>query len=78
MQGWGRYKLVVSEHPGFDSDPPIRSDQRRGVTQLIILFSHKNKLIHNILQTYTLDIVVAGAHLRREMWSMFFPTYLIK
>ena len=30
------------------------------------------KLIHNILQTYALDIATAGAHLRREMWSMFF------
>ena len=36
------------------------------------------KLIQNMLQTYTLDIDVAGAHLRREMWSMFFPTYLIQ
>ena len=30
------------------------------------------KLIHNILQTYALDITAAGAHSRCEMWSMFF------
>ena len=36
------------------------------------------KLIHNILQTYTLDIAAVGAHSRHEMWSMFFPTYMIK
>ena len=36
------------------------------------------KLIHNILQTHALDIVIAGAHSRREMWSMFFPMYLIQ
>ena len=36
------------------------------------------KLIHNILQTYALNIDAARAHSRREMWSMFFPTYMIK
>ena len=28
--------LLVSEHPGFGSDPPIGSDQRRGVTRALI------------------------------------------
>ena len=28
----GRYTLVVLEHPGSDSDPPIGSDRRRGAT----------------------------------------------
>ena len=28
----GRHNLVVSEHPGFGSDPPIGSDRRRGAT----------------------------------------------
>ena len=36
------------------------------------------KLIHNILQTYTLDIVATRAHSRHEMWSMFFSIYMIK
>ena len=36
------------------------------------------KLIHNILQTYALNIAAAGAHSRREMWGMFFPTYQIQ
>ena len=34
--GWamlgGRYTLVVSEHLGSDSDPPIGSDGKRGAT----------------------------------------------
>ena len=32
MPGWECHKLVVSEHPGFGSDPPIGSDRRRGAT----------------------------------------------
>ena len=28
----GCYTLVVSEHPGFGSDPPIGSDQKMGAT----------------------------------------------
>ena len=32
MPSWGRHKLVVSEHPGSGSDPPIGSNQKWGVT----------------------------------------------
>ena len=36
MPGWGRHKLVVSEHLGFGSDPLIGSDRRRRRTKLVV------------------------------------------
>ena len=33
MPSWS---VTVSEHPGSDSDPPIGSDRRRGVTSLVV------------------------------------------
>ena len=33
--GLGCHNLVVSEHPGLDSDPPIGSDRRRDATYRI-------------------------------------------
>ena len=37
----GHYTLVVSEHPGFGSDPPIGSNREGGVTKVTrVYFDH--------------------------------------
>ena len=42
--GMGCHKLVVSEHLGFGSDPPIRSDRGWGVTttpELVTIYCNR-------------------------------------